>query len=185
MIVDLQQGDLLIAPPSIPDPRFAKTVLMVAHHETTSLAFCLNRPTQYRVNQLIKDWDLEIDPDITVYWGGPVNGQTVWMIHDHSWRMQHSLDIDDHWLMTSHVDMFKPLAQGHRPLRFWVICGCSSWAPGQLAAEIKGDPPWSKSHSWLTLQEPNPDWLENTPATDLWIAATDLCARQTVSQWMT
>jgi putative transcriptional regulator len=177
-------GDLLISPPGIRDPRFAKTVLMVAHHETTSLAFCLNRPTNYQVSQLIRDQGLGLDPDIAVYWGGPVNTQTVWMIHDPTWRMQHSIEITEDWLMTSHTEMFKPLAQGHRPLRYWVVCGCASWAPGQLDSEILGDPPWSKHHSWLTLSGPDPDWLTDTDSQDLWIASTDLCARRTVSQWM-
>lgn len=177
-------GDLLISPPAIRDPRFAKSVLMVAHHESTSLAFCLNRPTHHQVSSLVKDQDLILDPDIFIYWGGPVNVQTVWMIHDHSWRMQHSLEITDQWLMTSHTDMFKSLSRGHRPQRFWVVCGCASWARGQLDSEIIGDPPWSKHHSWLTLSDPDPEWLVDTDSNDLWIASTDLCARQAISQWM-
>lgn len=185
MLLDLAQGDLLIAPPAIADPRFANTVLMVAQHETTSLAFCLNRPTQHRAQQLVNHLSLELDPNMVVYWGGPVSPQTVWLLHDHSWRMRHSREINQDWLLTSHGDMFSLLAQGHLPLRYWIMCGCSSWAPGQLAAEIQGDPPWSPNHSWLCLSEPDPHWLCQTVSTRLWTASMSLCARQTVSQWMT
>lgn len=184
MIVGLQQGDLLIAPPGIKDPRFAKTVLMLVHLETTSLAFCLNRPTRHRCSELVKDMGIELDPDVVLNWGGPVTPSTVWMLHDPSWRMQHSIDITEQWLLTSHGDMFNPLAQGHRPQRYWCLFGCASWAPGQLESELLGVPPWKPEHSWLTLSDPDPEWLATTSSDDLWIASTELCAKQTTSQWM-
>ena len=52
--------DLLIAPPTIPDPRFRKAVLMLTHdHNGGSFALCLNKPTEHTLQDILEETGIE------------------------------------------------------------------------------------------------------------------------------
>jgi putative transcriptional regulator len=179
-------GDLLISPPGMPDHRFNKTVMFVANHSNTSMAFCLNRKTKFNLSNVLSEINLNInlDNDTQLYWGGPVFTNTVWLLHDNTWQHDASIEINKHWSMTSHQSMFNDIAQGNLPDRYRIFFGCASWGPGQLESEIEGEPPWSKNQSWLILNNPDPDWLLTCEIDDLWIYSTDLCSKKAVDQWI-
>lgn len=179
----LSAGDLLISPPSMKDLRFDKAVLLLTNHSGSSMAFCLNKPTNHRLAEII-DCHLTDRDNVELYWGGPVAPQTVWMLHDKSWSHPETIEINDEWSMTSHIDMFKNLNDQYRPNRYRIFFGCSTWAPGQLQNEIEGTPPWNPNHSWLILNDPDPEWLLTTPIDNLWTESAELCSKQAVDQWM-
>jgi putative transcriptional regulator len=183
-MMDIEVGDLLIAPPKITDSRFEKSVLLIAHHRETSLAFCLNKKTGHRLSDIVRELNLNLPQDIDLYWGGPVHTNTVWMIHDSSWQHDATVQINDEWFFTSHFSMFHQMADRDMPERFRIVFGCASWAPGQLEAELEGSPPWSKNHSWLVLEKPDPEWLLECDVNKLWIDSTDLCSKKAVAQWI-
>jgi putative transcriptional regulator len=185
MSEDLQAGDLLVSPPSIIDSRFEKTVLFLTHHgEVGSLALCVNRPTDHKINDILKELDLKLDKNFPLYWGGPVNSSTIWMLHSNEWHIDTTIPINDHWSLTSHISMFHHLSDSDEPKKFRVFFGQASWGPGQLMGELEGDPPWSKNHSWLTVKNPNPSWMMDTNAKNLWIEATQICGEQAVEKWL-
>lgn len=183
--MEIESGDLLIAPPQIEDPRFEKTVLLVTHETIYgSMALCLNRPTNHKINEVLKEIGLKLPNDYTLYWGGPVNQNTVWMLHDSAWSVDTTVEIDDSWSMTSHTSMFHHLADGDFPERFRFFFGQASWAPGQLEGELVGDPPWNKTNSWLTVRRPDPDWLLETNFKNLWLESTQISSEQAIDRWM-
>jgi len=181
----LEPGNFLISPPSMSDSRFAKSVVMLTHHSDTSLGFCLNKPLKHSFKEVISELDIDISFDPSVYWGGPVNQSTVWMIHDNSWTHPASIAIDDTWNMLSHITMFNNFHDNDRPENFKIVMGCASWAHQQLESEMRGDPPWSPNQSWLVLRKPTPSLLTDIDTDDLWKVTTDLCVKQSVSQLMT
>lgn len=182
----IKQGDLLIAPPGMPDHRFNKTVMLVTSHQNTSMAFCLNRRTKFNLSNVLSEINLDIDleHDTQLYWGGPVFTNTVWLLHDNDWQHEMSVEIDQNWSMCSHQSMFNEIALGNVPNNYRIFFGCASWGPGQLESEINGDPPWSKNHSWLILEKPDPLWLLKCDLEDLWIQSCDSCSRKAVNQWI-
>jgi len=180
----ISPGDLIIAPPRIPDSRFKETVIMITHHDQISLGFCINRPLGITLQSVISGMDLDPDLDPEIYWGGPVNPNTVWIIHDRSWQHDHSLRIDSHWSMVSHQGMFDRFTLDSQPNNYRVVMGCASWAPEQLESEIDGLPPWSLDHSWLCLNEPSPDLITLTAVDDLWRRAAEQSLRQAVNSVM-
>ena len=185
MDLEISNGDLLISPPAIPDKRFSKTIMMIASHgENHTMALCMNRPTEYTINKIVEPLGLHLDVDYEIYWGGPVSMQTVWMLHDPVWEVENTLNINDHWSITSHESMFHHLADGDIPQRFRFFLGHAGWAAGQLEMEIQGQEPWNHKHSWLVLKQPDPDWLINDDIDRLWTTATGLCSQQTVSTWL-
>lgn len=86
--------------------------------------------------------------------------------------------------MTSNIDMFKHLAEGDCPKHFRLMIGYCSWSRGQLEAEIAGNPPWNKGHSWLVAKNLGPEWLFEQPVDLLWENATTLSAHQAVDSWL-
>ena len=187
-MLEFKPTDLLIAPPTIPDHRFRKTVLMLTHnHDGGSFALCLNKPSRYVCNDIIKDLEIagDIDLQIPLYWGGPVSPGTVWMLHTSEWQLEdRTVEITEDWSMTSHESMFACLADGDCPRQFRMVFGFCSWAPQQLEAELRGMPPWHPNHSWLIAANPGAEWLFEQPVENLWENATTLCSHQAVDRWL-
>lgn len=170
----------------MPDHRFNKTVMLLASHHNTSMAFCLNRKTKFNLSNVLSEINLEmpIDQDTQLFWGGPVFTNTVWLLHDNEWSHDASVVINDHWSVCSHQSMFNEFVQGNFPKKYRITFGCASWAPGQLEQELSGEYPYSKSHSWLILEEPDPTWLLDCDIDNLWIQSTEQCSKEAVRNWI-
>lgn len=182
----VKPGDLLIAPACMPDPRFRNAVMLLTHDTSQgSFALCLNKPTGRTVNEILEDQkDLMVELKMPLYWGGPVNPQTIWMLHDAGWESEYSISINDHWSMTSHASMFDDIANGLHPNYFRVFTGFAAWGVGQLDMELAGRQPWRPESSWLIADTVEPAWVCEQAETDLWSSAVELSARQAVGQWM-
>lgn len=186
MSIRLSAGDLLVAPPSIIDKRFEKTVMLLTHSNSRgAFALCLNRQTDHSVNDILEPLDLRLDLDAALWWGGPVNQNTIWMLHDRSWEIENSLPVDVNWAVTSHTSMFEKMVEGDIPAKFRIFYGHAAWAPGQLEGELRGDEPWSKEHSWLTVNEPDPNWIMDMDHEDLWASSCSVSGQQAVESWLT
>ena len=181
----ISTGDILVAPPTMPDPRFTNTVLLVTHHGSrASQALCLNKPSEYTLNEIIKPLNLRLDRDPRLYWGGPVSPNTVWMLHDPNWLTEGSVMINSEWAMTSHMQMFNKIVNDSWPDRYRIMFGHSTWGPGQLESELDGADPFPLEGSWLVVHKPNPDWLVNSSVDHLWSSSCGLCGQQAVDSWM-
>lgn len=184
---EVKHGDLLIAPTNMRDSRFSKTVLLVIHnHQHGAMALCLNKPTGYQVKDILRNLDIEsgFEFNVPLYWGGPVNPHSVWMIHDNEWKNSHTMELSESWSMTSHLSMFEQINKGDVPNRFRIFIGFAGWAPYQLEKELEGEPPWSKDHSWLIAQNPDPVWLMDQDEEALWESSIQLSANQAVHSWL-
>lgn len=185
MVCAVSTGDLLVAPPTMPDPRFTNTVLLITNHgHRASQALCLNKPSEHRLSEIVNPLRLELEHDPRLYWGGPINPTTVWMLHDPSWTTDGTVVINSEWSMTSHMQMFNKIAQGSWPKRYRIMFGHSTWGPGQLIKELEGVEPFDMEGSWLVVHKPNPDWLVNSSVEHLWSSACGLCGQQAVDSWM-
>ena len=94
------------------------------------------------------------------------------------------MEINDDWAITSNIEMFHHLADGDCPKHFRIMFGHCSWARDQLAAELLGLAPWSHNHSWLTAQDPGPEWMFEQDLEELWDAATELSSHQAIDSWL-
>jgi putative transcriptional regulator len=185
MTQKIAAGDLILAPPNMLDPRFANTVIMItAHLTSSSFGLCMNRVTEHTINEIIEPLDIQLTEDFELYWGGPVNPNTVWMLHSTEWRTENTMIIDDNWSITSNRDMFHKMNLEGTPQRFRVMFGHCSWDQDQLRKELEGEGPWDHDHSWLTVKRPNPDWLIDFDPTQLWNSACSLSGQQAVSAWL-
>ena len=79
-------GSLLVAHPSLRDPNFRRTViLMTTHGEDGAMGVVLNRPLLKRLGQLGGDFALGELSDVPIFSGGPVQTEQLiiaaWKAH--------------------------------------------------------------------------------------------------------
>lgn len=71
-------GRLLVATPSLEDPNFHRTVvLLLAHTPAGALGIVLNRPSERDVGELVPGWDDIAAPPGRMFLGGPVSLDSV------------------------------------------------------------------------------------------------------------
>ena len=178
-------GDLLIAPPAMQDPRFRNTVLLITQiSESGTQALCINKSSGHDLNEVIGTMGLELPDNPQMFWGGPVGVNTVWMLHENGWACENTMEIDEEWAMSSSMNMFEHVVDGNSPSHYRVLMGLSTWAPGQLEAEIDGTGEYSKESSWLVAEAPGPDELFSLSNRDLWHKCCELAGAQAVSHWL-
>jgi putative transcriptional regulator len=187
MIDNIQATDLLIAPPNMPDPRFRDSVMMITYFsESGAHGLCVNKHSGYTLDEILNDSDIRVDnvPPLPVYWGGPVNQNSLWMLHSTDWICDKTVTISDDWAMTSSAEMFERLQNHDLPTHFRLLIGYASWAPGQLDHELLGLGPWKKENSWLTAHNLGPEWLFEQEVDTLWASVVTLSCHQAVDSWL-
>ena len=142
-------GQLLIATPSMQDPRFAGSIICVcAHSEEGAMGLVLNRPMEgFDFDDLLKQLDLEPVPaqrSIRLHQGGPVEGGRGFVLHTNDWSSEGSLQVGGDLALTASVDILKAIASGGGPRLGLLALGYAGWGPGQLESEIE-------ANAWLSV----------------------------------
>ena len=142
-------GQLLIATPSMQDPRFARTVICVcAHSEDGAMGIVLNKPLDgLSFDDLLKQLQLEPVPPqrrIRLVAGGPVEGGRGFVLHTPDWETEGSLRVSAEVALTASVDILKAIAGGGGPREGILALGYAGWGPGQLENEIQ-------QNAWLSV----------------------------------
>jgi len=140
-------GQLLIAMPGMPDPRFGRTVLyMCAHSPEGAMGLIINRAFgEVRFVDLMGQLGIESGsaPDRPVHFGGPVDSSRGFVLHSTDFQADQTLVVDDKVALTATRDILQAIASGTGPDRAIFALGYASWAPGQLDSEIQ-------ANDWLT-----------------------------------
>jgi putative transcriptional regulator len=134
-------GQLLIATPSMGDPRFEETViLMVRHNETGALGIIINRPAGERplaaLLEALGEKDTNATGTIRIFAGGPVSLATGLVLHSSDYRHSSTIDIDGRLAMTPNPQILRDMAAGNGPSKSLFALGYAGWGPGQLESEL-------------------------------------------------
>lgn len=131
-------GQLLISSPSLVDPNFRRTVVLMTHHdEEGAVGLVLSRPSQLRIDEAVPDLgDLPYADDV-LYIGGPVQPEAVVVL------VELDEPAPDAPPIVGSIAYMPP--QGDPDdlgiARARVFAGYSGWGPGQLEQELK-EPAW-------------------------------------------
>ena len=156
-------GRLLVATPTLKDPNFDRTVvLLVAHDPGGALGVVLNRATEVPVSDVLGNWgELARDPAV-LFEGGPVQPESAICLA----RMRPeakrriagfhqvagALGTVD---LSANPERLRESVSGIR-----VFAGYSGWSPGQLEVEVS-------SGSWFVFDALPGDPFVSRPD-DLW-----------------
>ncbi len=167
--MDYLTGKLLIAMPSMGDPRFEHSVvLMCSHNDEGAMGLIVNKPAlDVRLSDLLVQLDIRFKDrigDIRVHFGGPVESARGFVLHSSDYRSNlQTLEISESFAMTATLDVLEDIAGGTGPERVLMALGYAGWGPGQLEAEIA-------QNGWLTA-EADADLVFADDDSDKWAEA--------------
>ena len=160
------RGQLLVAAPSLEDPNFARTVVIVGeHNEEGALGVVLNRPSETEVAEAVPDLaDLVEDGEI-VHVGGPVQTSAVLVLAEFAEpeQAQQLVVGDVGFLAVDDEEEDDRIATALHRAR--VFAGYAGWGPGQLEAELARE-------DWIVVPALGEDVFSDDPEA-LWSRVLD------------
>jgi putative transcriptional regulator len=162
-------GKLLIAEPFLADPNFARTVVLVCEHgEQGTVGFILNRSTQLSLSDLLPDI---YTPSPAIYQGGPVQLDTLHMIH-RSPAVFGGNEVAKGVYWGGSYEALQDVMDNHNydlaNMRMYV--GYSGWSAGQLEKEME-------EGSWI-VTDATPKLLFDTDPENMWKEAIKLLGKE-------
>ncbi|MCH2249475.1 MAG: YqgE/AlgH family protein [Cognatishimia sp.] len=146
-------GKLLVAMPSMADPRFSRSVVfMCAHSKKGAMGLIVNKFLGFmKLSEILANQD-DSQPDdshrLPVHFGGPVERGRGFVLHSSDYNSEGaSLKVTDSFSMTATLDVLEEINRGSGPEFAILSLGYAGWGPGQLEDEIK-------ENSWL-IAEPD------------------------------
>jgi putative transcriptional regulator len=133
------RGQLLIAGPTLLDPSFWRTVVLVVEHtEDGALGLVLNRPSETNVGEAVPQLETLLDLDDPVFIGGPVQPSAMIVLAQFENAGDAALLAFDDVGVLGAVAAPEGAIAGVRGGRAFV--GHAGWGPGQLDGELeRGD----------------------------------------------
>jgi putative transcriptional regulator len=137
---------LLVARGQLADRDFKDSVVLVMNNLGPAPAgLIINRPTKFAVSQLFPDLERLAQLHDKLYFGGPVEIESVWFLFRTETPREHAVQAVDGVYVSANKELLLELLARDKPMDgLRIFIGHSGWAPGQLQAEIAhGD--WSLS----------------------------------------
>lgn len=136
----LRDGALLVAQPSMRDPNFEKSVVLILrHNEEGTLGLVINRATTLKPADVFEELGepLAAYPGL-LYRGGPVQAtRVIFLVRGIAAAVVEGPEIVDKVFLSANLETLPSvvsLAEGEDGLRLYA--GHAEWRAGQLAAEI-------------------------------------------------
>lgn len=159
-MIEPAAGVLLIAEPFLKDPSFLRTVVLLCEHKQEgSFGFVLNKQIEQPLGELISNLE---GHDLPVYYGGPVQMDTIHFLHQYPDLIPDSVKVTDDIFWGGNFETVSALIKSNsidlEKIKFFI--GYSGWGDGQLSQEIK-------EKSWLTVNA-NQRLVFNTRYDEIW-----------------
>ena len=151
--MDFLQGKLLVSSPSLIDPNFRKTVVLIAHHdEEGALGLVLSRPSDVAAVEAVPVLDGLPGADDPVFVGGPVQPEAFMLLAEFEVVDEAAAPIiDGLGFMPADAE---PGDLAIKRLR--LFAGYSGWGSGQLEDELEDD-------SWIVVDAAADDAFADDP----------------------
>lgn len=136
-------GILLIADPFLKDPNFIRTVIILCEHQQEgSFGFVLNKQYEQTLDELMDGFE---EHKIPIYYGGPVQMDTIHFLHQYPEKVTGGMEIMKGVYWGGDFEMLGEMVKSneidYNKVRFFI--GYSGWGDGQLNSELN-------EKSWLT-----------------------------------
>jgi putative transcriptional regulator len=158
------RGKLLVATEQLRGDIFVQTVILLLHYdETGAVGLVVNRPTEVGMDELVADDDVVFAYTGPIYWGGPVQMNSLSALMRSEKAPKGSERIVDSVylapLKTAPESALKDVS------RLRLFMGYAGWAPGQLDHEIaRGG--WHvvpASENFVFAKDPGRLWKQLVP----------------------
>jgi len=162
--MDSLRGRLLIASPTLVDPNFLRTVILIAEHsDEGAMGVVLNRPSPTEVSDAVPELEALVGEDSLIHIGGPVQPEALIVLAEFRDRSAAAaIIVADVGFVSADVET-DVLVEATRHAR--VFAGYAGWGPGQLEAELDED-------AWI-VEPPVPGELFPDDPDALWSAVLE------------
>jgi putative transcriptional regulator len=142
-------GNLLIAMPTMEDPRFTRSVILIcSHNEDGAMGIVINKLFgALNFSALMEQLEMEASlpaPDIDVHSGGPVEPGRGFVLHSLDYTAETTGRVTPEIGLTSTIDILRDMAKLEGPAQALLALGYAAWSGGQLEAELQ-------QNGWLVL----------------------------------
>jgi putative transcriptional regulator len=163
-------GRMLIAMPTIGDPRFERALVFIcAHDEDSAMGLTINNPVEGLtvpdlVGRLGIKSEIALPPDL-VLMGGPVECERGFVLHTDDYVCpDSSIAVGPGLSLTATREVLEAMvSHNQRPRHSILALGYAGWGPGQLEREIR-------DNAWLVC-EADEDLLFSADHADKWVHA--------------
>lgn len=160
-VKDTLQGSLILADPSLKEPTFFQSVLLLTEHseEAGALGYILNRPIGRKVGDLLNEETLppeqrDLLGEVPVFLGGPVNTEHL-TFSALGWSEE-----DELLQFSTHLSAAEAVMHQMEGFHIRAFVGYAGWSEGQLEGELK-------QKAWIT-HKPEKEVIDLSHVEDLW-----------------
>lgn len=157
--VESLRGQLLVAAPSLLDPNFSRTVVLIGEHgDEGAMGVVLNRRSDVTVDEAVPALNEIVDGEDLVHVGGPVHPQAIVVLGEFD-------DPERAGVLVFGAVGFLPGEIGDAGdlgdlARARVFAGYAGWGPGQLEGELEEE-------AWI-IEPPLREEIFSDDASGLW-----------------
>lgn len=162
-------GQILLAMPTIGDPRFNKAAVFIcAHDEKGAMGIVINHVLPgLEFGSLLKDLEIQSNIQLPqrlnhlpVLCGGPVETARGFLIHSEDFKQPDTIAVKPDIFVTGTIDALMALGTNNAPKNMIFALGYAGWTAGQLEREVK-------ENAWLTLPA-TPSLIFNEKTGNIW-----------------
>lgn len=153
---------ILIAAPQLADPNFHRAVvLMVEHNDQRALGLVINVELPHAAAEVAAELGATWvgHPEAKLRRGGPVEPQSLWMLHDDGWAFSETMRALDHVSVSRSREALTRMCAA-REQRLVFLAGYAGWGAGQLEREIA-------QGAWL-VSRASPEMVYEWPVASIW-----------------
>ncbi|MCK5727598.1 MAG: YqgE/AlgH family protein [Methylococcales bacterium] len=171
-MTDFLNHQFLIAMPDLKEKDFFRTVIyMCQHNNEGALGVVLNRLAPLKLADIFEQIGIDDASEKSqmrpVYFGGPVQAERGFILHDSSSQTwDSSISVSETVSLTSSRDILEAIARDEGPEKYLITLGYSGWAKGQLEQEML-------NNTWLNVDYDSAILYE-TPVSQRWKKAANL-----------
>jgi hypothetical protein len=117
-------GQLLVAAPSMGDPHFERTVILIVKHDPDgAVGIVINKPIGETpiasVLEALGQKGDDVTGDVRVFSGGPVQPEVGFVVHSADYQRPETIAVNDHASMTSSLDILRDIGAKKGPAKIF------------------------------------------------------------------
>ena len=141
-------GQFLVSMPDLKDGVFESSLVLICeHNDAGAMGFIVNKPTEFSVRDIFEQLGIEaavdLDPDVPVMNGGPVEPQRGFLLVNHP-ICEDVVEVLDGLFLASSPDVLPLAVDALNQGDALFVLGYSGWSEGQLEQEMQGN-------AWLNV----------------------------------
>lgn len=161
----------LIAMPQLDDPNFFRSVTYLCQHDAEgAMGIIINQPLDMTLAEILQHLEIDNEDEAIgqqpIFFGGPVQQDRGFILHQPSKNWEGTLFVSDEIALTTSSDILKDIAHHAGPKQSFVALGYAGWGQGQLERELA-------QNAWLSVPA-SAEIIFDTPVEKRWSAAASL-----------